>query len=180
MKKMLLTGMSGTGKSTVIRELQRRGIRAIDLDDDGWSHWIYTDTGLPAPEPAPGEYPWDELDWVWNEERIENLLTPEDAGGGPALVVAGTSENQGKFYPHLDYVVLLSAPAHVVMHRVDVRQNHPYGATPRTRARILEHTRILEHIKTVEPLLRRGATHEIDTTAPLVEVVERVITILDI
>lgn len=40
MKRVLLTGMSGTGKSTVIRELAARGYKAIDADDDGWSHWI--------------------------------------------------------------------------------------------------------------------------------------------
>ena len=35
MKRVLLTGMSGTGKSSVIRVLGARGFRAIDTDD-GW------------------------------------------------------------------------------------------------------------------------------------------------
>ena len=35
MKRVLLTGMSGTGKSAVIRELAARGYKAID-GDDGW------------------------------------------------------------------------------------------------------------------------------------------------
>ncbi|MEO1678680.1 MAG: hypothetical protein AAFU80_11045 [Pseudomonadota bacterium] len=35
----LITGMSGTGKSTVISELARQGHRALDLDQDGWSRW---------------------------------------------------------------------------------------------------------------------------------------------
>jgi dephospho-CoA kinase len=40
MKRILITGMSGTGKSAVIVELMRRGYRAIDLDTPEWSHWI--------------------------------------------------------------------------------------------------------------------------------------------
>ncbi len=37
MKCVLLTGMSGTGKSTVIEELAARGYKAVDADADGWS-----------------------------------------------------------------------------------------------------------------------------------------------
>ena len=33
MKRVLLTGMSGTGKSTVINELAARGYKAVDIDD---------------------------------------------------------------------------------------------------------------------------------------------------
>lgn len=95
MKRVLLTGMSGTGKSTLIRELTARGYKAIDTDDDGWSHWVNMRTGRPASPPAPGEHGWDELDWVWREDRIQSLLSIED---GDVLFLAGTAANQGKFY----------------------------------------------------------------------------------
>ena len=35
MRRVLLTGMSGTGKSTVIRALSARGFKAVDTED-GW------------------------------------------------------------------------------------------------------------------------------------------------
>ena len=95
MKRVLLTGMSGTGKSTLIRELAAHGHKAIDTDNYGWSHWVNTRTGRPASPPAPGEYGWDELDWVWREDRIQILLSIED---GDVLFLAGTAANQGKFY----------------------------------------------------------------------------------
>lgn len=40
MKRVLITGMSGTGKSAVIRELAARGFRAVDIDTPEWSHWV--------------------------------------------------------------------------------------------------------------------------------------------
>lgn len=169
MKRVLLTGMSGTGKSTLIRELAARGYKAIDTDYDGWSHWINVRTGLPASPPAPGEHGWDDRDWVWCEDRIQDLLSNEDTD---LLFVGGTSPNQGKYHSQFDHIILLSAPAGVIVERLITRTNNPYGTTPRSLARVLE------HLETVEPLLRKAATHEIDTSAPIDRIVERILEVV--
>src|SRR5438309_1860835 len=39
-KRVLLTGMSGTGKSAVISRLAARGYKAVDMDYDGWSELV--------------------------------------------------------------------------------------------------------------------------------------------
>jgi shikimate kinase len=142
--KVLLTGMSGTGKSTVIRELAARGYKAVDADYDGLS-----ETGSDG-------------DWVWREDRIQSLLSTE---AGEVLFLSGCATNQGKFYPQFDHIVLLSAPAAVIVDRLATRTNNPYGKDPEDLAQVLH------HLKTVEPLLRRSAGHEVDTSAPLDEVV---------
>lgn len=72
MKRVLLTGMSGTGKSTVIREFAASGYKAIDTDSDEWSEWVNVDSdrsGSPA-----------EQDRVWREERIQRLLATGEGG----------------------------------------------------------------------------------------------------
>ncbi|MDT8307701.1 MAG: hypothetical protein RRC07_17335, partial [Anaerolineae bacterium] len=93
---------------------------------------------------------------------------------GEVLFVAGTAINQGKFHVQFDYIILLSAPAEVIVERLVQRRNNPYGSTPRTLARVLE------HLETVEPLLRRAAGHEIDASAPVEEVVAAVLRIVQV
>jgi shikimate kinase len=160
-KRVLITGMSGTGKSTVIAELAARGYRAVDADAEGYSEVVCVPvdelTGL-----DPGQ------DWVWREDRIRALLAEES---GSVLFLGGCSPNQGLFYPRFDHVILLTTPAEVIVERLATRTTNPYGKRPE------EIARTLALLETIEPLLRRGATHVIDATVPLGEVVETVLQI---
>lgn len=40
MARILVTGMSGVGKSSLLVELSRRGHRVVDTDYDGYSEWL--------------------------------------------------------------------------------------------------------------------------------------------
>ena len=131
MPRVLITGMSGTGKTTLLDELRRRGRRCVDTDYEEWT--------------AP--------DGRWDEARMDRLLASEHH-----VIVAGTVDNQGRFYDRFEYVVLLSAPLDVLLARVSGRASNPYGTRPADRVEI-EH-----YLRTVEPQLRRGATVELDAT----------------
>ena len=155
MGKVLVTGMSGTGKSTALAELGRRGFRVVDTDSPGWSEWI------PAAGGAEGE-------WVWREDRIAELLTSE---GERTLYVQGCVSNQGKFYDRFDAIVLLSAPVELILERIENRTTNDYGKGPGERGLILS------HFGWVEPLLRATCTHEIDASKPLDDVVDALIAI---
>jgi broad-specificity NMP kinase len=151
MAVVLVTGMSGTGKSSALVELARRGHRVVDTDYDGWT----AEAGRER---------------VWREDRIGALLDGHDDG---SLFIAGCVPNQGKFYPRFDAIVLLSAPLEVILERVSGRDTNDYGKTDEER------NLIAHDLATVEPLLRAGATAEIDTRAPLGEVVEALERIAD-
>ena len=75
MKRILLTGMSGTGKSSVIRALADLGYKAIDTDD-GWCQ-----------QRPDGRQ-------RWREDAIAVLLATQDAD---VLFAAGCRENQVRF-----------------------------------------------------------------------------------
>ncbi len=158
MSRVLVTGMSGTGKSSALAELGRRGYRVVDTDDPGWREYREY---VPPTRLHRGE-------WLWVEERITGLLDSDD---GRSLFVAGGARNQSRFYDRFDAVVLLSAPADVILDRVARRTTNNYGKTP------LERAMILDDLARVEPLLRESCTHELDASRPLDEVVADLIAI---
>lgn len=143
---MLVTGMSGSGKSTVLAELEHRGHRVVDSDDPGWII-----QGLTADGPEP----------VWDLDQINSLIDEHRTGW---LFIAGCVANQGAVYDRFDAVVLLSAPVDIILDRVGGRAN-PFGSTAQ------DQTKIANDLAAFEPLLRAGADREIVTTAPIHEVV---------
>ena len=54
-----MTGMSGTGKSTALVELGRRGFRVVDTDSPLWSERVQDE-------------------WLWREDRIAELLAADE------------------------------------------------------------------------------------------------------
>ena len=141
--------MSGTGKSMALVELGRRGFRVADTDSPLWSEWVRDE-------------------WLWREDRIAELLAAEDER---PLFVSGCMSNQVKFYDRFDAVVLLSAPAEVILDRIERRTTNDYGKTA------AERTLVLHHLASVEPRLRATCTHELDASKPLEEVVDGLVAI---
>ncbi|WP_198667254.1 AAA family ATPase [Glycomyces dulcitolivorans] len=153
----MLTGVSGVGKSTVVAALNARGYRAVDTDYGGYCA-PEADADPPGPTAQPG--------WVWHEARIRSLL---DGAADETLFVSGCVPNQGRFYADFDHVVLLSAAPAVVRRRLLARAGNPYGKGPGELAQALRDQ------AEVEPLLRAGATLEIDTDTDLETVVDRLL-----
>jgi shikimate kinase len=106
---------------------------------------------------------WTLPDGTWDEPRMAALLAQQTE-----VVVSGTVENQGRFYDRFDHVVLLSAPLGVLLDRVAQRSNNPYGKTAEHR------TEIERYVAEIEPLLRRGATVELDGRRPVGELADTV------
>jgi hypothetical protein len=122
------------------------GHRVVDTDDAGWIVSVEAPHGI---EP------------MWDLERVGALLDGHRAGW---LFVSGCVANQGALDDQFDAVVLLSAPADVLLARVGDRAN-PFGSLPEHRARIAS------DLAEYEPLLRARADHEVVTTASVAEVV---------
>jgi hypothetical protein len=79
-KRVLITGMSGAGKSSLQYELTARGYRTVDT---GYGTYFQVIDG----------------ERLWREDRIGALLasTPDEFPG--VLLVQGTTRNQVLFWP---------------------------------------------------------------------------------
>ena len=146
MKRVLIPGMSGAGKSSLLDELAARGHRAVDTDYGDYFHAV------------DGES-------LWREDRISALLDSAPGQLPGVLFVQGTTRNQVLFYPRFDHIILLSAPIKTMLQRLEARTGNPYGQVPGDLDRVVSDT------QNIEPLLRRAADHEIATTMPLHDVV---------
>ncbi|RYG48124.1 ATP-binding protein [bacterium] len=116
--RVLITGMSGTGKSSALFELARRGYAVVDTDDDGWT-----------------------VKGLWDERRMLSLLSTQTL---EPLFVSGCVENQGGFYPMFDAIVLFSAPKEVMLERIVSRTSNDFGKTADEREKILSDLELVE------------------------------------
>lgn len=161
MTTILITGLAGTGKSTIARELTRRGFDAIDASDPEWSEWKRV-----RPAGSDSEGPRDE--WLWQLEQVRLFLQEQMSG---LVFVTGCAANQGELYAEFDHIMLLTASPERMIERLE----------PRWDLRIaedrFERYLVLQSLERVLPMLRRSADKEIDTTNRGVEeVVEMVLT----
>jgi dephospho-CoA kinase len=138
--------MSGTGKSTLVEELRRRGYAAFDADDHGFS------------EPRSCGR------WGWRPDAVQELF---DQSVDPVLFFSGCSEEQAQF--DFDLRVLLTAPESVIIDRLRARTTNSYGKQE------VELALVLSDRDEVEPRLRRSADLIVDTTRTTERVADLVV-----
>lgn len=107
MTAFLVTGNPGSGKSTIARELARRGLSSLDPDYDPelsyWEDEAGSKVLLEDAPPSPDEGWLRSHRWVWSRPRLEEILAEQD---GP-LFVCGIALNLDEVLDLFDGVYLL-------------------------------------------------------------------------
>jgi hypothetical protein len=125
-----VTGLSGTGKSSVVARLRDLGHWKVDADDDGVSGWRNHATGEIVPSPPIGKRPTDWLDrfgWSIDVHRVQEL---RDSADGRVGFLFGAVENEAEILSFADVVVCLIADADTLGQRLATRRTNDFGKAP--------------------------------------------------
>jgi dephospho-CoA kinase len=165
--KYLITGNTGSGKSTVAKQLAALGKTAIDTDTNGYSHWYEYSTGKvfkSRPKKTPD---WQkQYEWLWNEPEIQRILFNNKRKD---IFICGIASNQVKFYSSFDKTFLLYLDPETMSQRLLSRKNNPFGERPSDiKAALMRH----EHLN--NRILKAGAI-KINATKPIEKVVDEIL-----
>jgi len=156
-RNYLVEGLSGTGKTSVCDELQRRGCQAIHGDRE----LAYQG------DPETGERIEDggHENHLWDVARVKALIADR---AEPATFFCGGSRNFSQFVDLFDGVFVLEVDLTTLHRRLDARPDEEWGGGKPT-----ERERIVRWQQTKETVPQNGMV--IDATAPIEDVVDDIL-----
>jgi hypothetical protein len=154
-RNYLIDGVSGTGKTSVCRELQRRGYQAINGDTE-LAYQGDPETGLPVDGHTHEHH-------IWDVEKVKNLIASD---GTAATFFCGGSRNFSRFIDLFDGVFVLEVDLDTLNARLDGRPEDEWGS------REAERRLILRLHQTREDLPQGVA---VDATVPVAQVVDEIL-----
>lgn len=164
--KILITGVVGSGKSTIIKELRKRGYHAYDGDIvKGLTRWEDGNGQPVVDKPKPKPKGWfDNHYWNWNEQLLRELLNKSKL-----IFIGGIASNQKKFYSLFDKTILLTLDANTLTLRVKSRKTNSFGKDKN------ELSHIQSWHKPFEDDLKKMGVVSIDGNLPLNVIIARIL-----
>ena len=171
MSAVQIAGCSGAGKTTIAAVLARRGLVAIDADDDPLLARSVDAAGHVADEleePGEPDFAWlSQHSWAWDPARLDELIR---AAAPATLYVYGGADNQLELAGRFTQVFLLEIDEPTMLARIEARQDNDWGRIGDTR----EYLR--RKLPQVQDRLRASGAIPIDARQPLDQVVDAILS----
>jgi adenylate kinase family enzyme len=171
MSAVQITGCSGAGKTAIAAVLARRGLAAIDADDDPLLARSVDAAGHVVEEPEEPEEPdfaWlSRHSWAWNPARLDELIR---AAAPAVLYVCGGADNELEMADRFGQVFLLEIDEPTMLARIDARQDNDWGRIGDTR----EYLR--RKLPELQDRLRASGAIPIDARQPLDQVADAILS----
>ncbi|MBX3579429.1 MAG: nucleoside kinase [Rhizobiaceae bacterium] len=135
-RNYLIEGVSGTGKTAVAEELERRGHHVIH-GDRALAYLGDPLNGAPLDRPAFADeadaVAWINAHWIWPVDTVRSLVADRTA---PMSFFCGASRNSQHFIDLFDEVFVLEIDLGTLQGRLARRPDDEFGGHPAERALI--------------------------------------------
>ncbi|MFL5651676.1 MAG: AAA family ATPase [Chloroflexota bacterium] len=156
-RNYLIEGLSGTGKTSVCDELQRRGYQAIHGDRE-LAYQGDPETGKPTDDSRHEHH-------IWDVDRVRALVADKAV---PETFFCDGSRNLAKFIDLFNAIFVLDLDLETLNRRLDARPDSEWGGGKPVERKLIERLHA-----TKEDIPRDGIV--IDASAPLARVVDEIL-----
>jgi adenylate kinase family enzyme len=166
-RNYLIEGVSGTGKTSVAEELQRRGYHVIH-GDRAFAYHGDPETGEPLEWPHKASMTdtaaWGHAHWIWPVDKVKSLAADQR---NAISFFCGGSRNFHHFIDVFDEVFILDVDRETLKQRLASRSEDTFGGRP------AEQQLILRLHATKQDIPERGIT--LDASAPIRRAVDEIL-----
>jgi thymidylate kinase len=167
-----VTGISGSGKSTVRNHLRRQGYLAYATDEDGYASWFDNETGDEYLQQTTSAERTPEFGrrYSWKVPRDKVLQLAADAAERP-IFLCGAVANEVEVWDLFAGVVALDIDTDTLKQRLASRTDNDFGKSDHEREQVLAW-----HADSRAAYHRAGHL-VVDATKPIDDVVDQVLAL---